>query len=370
MLAIALWIDVLVGGGPAPPQVSSLLWHAQEMLFGFAGAAIAGFLLTSVPVWTGRPAVCGWRLAFLVGLWLAARLADFSAGVLASPWIPGLLDAAFFVALALAISPALVAARSRRNAAFPFLLLALAGASLASHLEAAGSWHGSPGVGLRLGVGALVLLVSTLGGRLVPLFTAAALRRAGSSAEIARLRAAEVAAGPLLAAFVAVDSFAPDTTASGLLALLAALVLALRAKGWGLRGVLGDPLLWSMHVALLWVPVGVAALGIHALGGGLPRSLATHALTVGAIGGMILAVMSRVALGHTGRALRAPAGMATAYLCILAAAITRTLLWGLFPAARTTLLLVSAGLWITAFGIFLSVYTPILWAPRLDGKPA
>jgi len=369
LLAIALWIADLQGLAAPSAGARLVLWHADAMLFGFAGAAIAGFLLTSVPVWTGHPAVRGARLAALVALWLAARIASFFAGVLPFPWIAAVLDAAFFALLALAITSSLVAARSHRNYAFPLLLLLLAGASLMSHLEAAGAPLATSGAGLRLALGVLVLLVTTLGGRLIPLFTAAAMKRAGIPGEIAKLRAADLAAGPLLAAFVAADTLAPDASASGVLALLAALALALRAKGWGLRLALRDPLLWSMHVAYLWAPLGLAALGLHALGFAISRSVATHALTAGAIGGMILAVMSRVALGHTGRALRAPPGMTTSYLCVLAAALTRTLGVALLPSRQAPLLLVAGGLWIAAFAIFLAIYAPILLAPRVDGRP-
>jgi uncharacterized protein involved in response to NO len=369
IVAISIWIAGLRGLAPVPAWATPVAWHAHEMSFGFAGAAIAGFLLTSVPVWTNRPAASGMRLAGFAALWLAGRIAVFCSNALPSVWIAAVVDASFFVALALAIAPSIYVARSRRNYAFPVLLLVLAAANLLAHFEALGIGAGFGPAGRRLAVGVVIVLISTLGGRLVPLFTGAALKRAGSERGVSHTPWADVAAAPLLVGFVALDTVWPDAIATGILAWATACTLALRARGWGLRASLGDPLLWSMHVAYLWVPVGLALLGAAVFSDAVPRNIATHALTTGAIGGMILAIMSRVALGHTGRPFRAPPGMAAAYGLVFAAALARTGLPLLLPDWTPTLLLVSGGLWIAAFAIFLYIYTPFLITPRIDGKP-
>jgi uncharacterized protein involved in response to NO len=140
-------------------------------------------------------------------------------------------------------------------------------------------------------------------------------------------------------------------------------------KGWGLRHTLGEPLLWSMHVAYLWLPLGLAMLGASAFGVGIARNIALHALTIGSIGGMILAIMTRVALGHTGRPLQAPRGIGLAYALVHVAALTRTLVPVLVPTRIGEFLVASGVLWAIAFGIFLAIYVPFLVAPRIDGKP-
>jgi len=334
------------------------------MLFGFAGAAVAGFLSTSVPVWTGGTALSGKRLAGLVALWLAGRVAVFFAAALPSPWIAVAVDVSFFPALALVIGPPIYRSPSRRNDAFPALLLLLALASFLTHGPV-----GAAQTGMRIGVGVLILLVTILGGRLIPLFTGAALKRAGESAEITRLDWADRAAAPVLGAFVAVDALWPDSWLAGVVALTAAATLALRTRGWGLRHSLRDPLLWSMHVAYLWLPLGLTALGISAFSPAIPRSAAVHALTVGGIGGMILAIMSRVALGHTGRPFRAPPGMAYAYACVFGAALLRVLPPLVIPESVPTALVISGLLWGLGFGLFLALYAALLVAPRIDGRP-
>jgi uncharacterized protein involved in response to NO len=369
VLAIAYWLAVLRGVTAPTAWGAPIQWHAHEMLFGFAGAAVAGFLLTSVPVWTGRPAIVGPRLAGLALLWLAGRLAVAFAAALPSMWLAAGLDSAFFVAVALAVGPPIYASGSRRNAAFPLLLLLLAAANLFTHLWALGTWPGGAGAGARLGLGVLIVLVATLGARLVPLFTGAALRRAGVAAKITQTAWADALAVPLLCVFVALDCLWPDSTASGGAAALTALAIAVRAKGWGLRQSLGDPLLWSMQLAYLWIPLGLAAHAAAAFDLGISRNVAVHALTVGAVGGMILAIMTRVALGHTGRPFVAPRGIAAAYVLVHCAALARTAALAVLPGSAGAIFVLSGSLWIAAFAIFLAVYAPILVAPRVDGKP-
>jgi uncharacterized protein involved in response to NO len=178
VVALGLWLGVLRGFGPVPSWSNPFRWHAHEMIFGFAAAAIAGFLLTSVPVWTGRPALPPARLRAMTLLWVAGRLAVFWAGSLPAPWLAPVVDVAFLVALALAIGPPIYISQSRRNYGFPPLILVLAFANLLMHLEQLGR-VGAGGIGERLGQGCVVIVITVMGGRLVPLFTANALKRAG-----------------------------------------------------------------------------------------------------------------------------------------------------------------------------------------------
>jgi uncharacterized protein involved in response to NO len=366
VLAIGLWLAALRGKGPMPDWPNAIAWHAHEMIFGFAGAAIAGFLLTSVPVWTGRAALAGTRLAALAGLWLAGRFAVFFTSELPSAWLAAAIDAAFFGTLSLATAIPIFRSHSHRNYAFPLLAGVLALANLLTHAGAMGLWPDAGAAGMRLGMGCVVIIIATIGGRLVPLFTRAAIKREGATQEVSYFAWADAATGPLVAVFVLADTLAPGSKVSGMLALVAGAIVALRTKGWALRYALRDPLLWSMHVAYLWIPIGLIAIGASAFSDTVPRNIALHALTTGAIGGMILAIMTRVALGHTGRPFRAPRGIALAYGLVFAAAVMRTVMPLFVPSAMGPLLLLSGASWISAFAIFLTVYTPYLISPRID----
>jgi uncharacterized protein involved in response to NO len=366
---VVLWLGVLRGAGPVPGWYTPVQWHAHEMLFGFAGAAIAGFLLTSVPAWTGRAPLVGPPLGALALLWTLARVAIFYSSSLPSPWIAAVLDVAFFGVLAIWVGIAIYGSGSRRNYAFPVLLLGLAAATGAAHLGAMGLAPRLGPAGSRLGVGIVVVLISILGGRLVPLFTRAALKRQGHSVEIERVDWADRASGPVIAAFFVAYAIWPAATATAVLAAIGAVTTGVRSSGWQLRASFRDPLLWSMHIAYLWIPIGLAAFALAPFVGAITPTIATHAFTTGAIGGMVLSIMSRVALGHTGRSLEAPPAVVLAYGFVASAALLRTIGLALLPDFSAALLMATGVLWVLAFGMFLVVYAPVLLRPRVDGKP-
>jgi uncharacterized protein involved in response to NO len=366
---VLLWLAILQGLLAAPTWLAPTLWHAHEMVFGFVAAAIAGFLLTSVPVWTGSRPVSGPRLATLAGLWLLGRFAMTFAG-----WIPPLVvalaDLAFLPALALSLAPALYTAGQWRNAGFVGILSALTAANLAIQLQNLGLTQGGAAAGLRLAVDLVIVLVVLVGGRITPAFTANALRQAGIEAPLRRAFG-WIDRLTLLAVvgFASIDLVAPRSPASGAVALLAALALAARMSGWQSLRTGFEPLLWSLHLGYAWVVVGLAALALGDLFGVVAWTSGVHALTTGAFGTMILAVMTRVGLGHTGRPLALPRGTPLAYALVTGAAIVRftgPLVW---PELASTSILVSGVLWSAAFGLFTIVYFPILTRPRVDGRP-
>jgi uncharacterized protein involved in response to NO len=364
VLFVPLWIAVLQGWLVVPGWGSPILWHAHEMIFGFCAAAIAGFLLTSVPVWTASPAVTGRPLAALCALWVAGRFATPFAH--RAPWL-ALVDLAFLPALAAAIGIPIYRAGARRNFGFPLLLLALAGANALVHAETLSP--GAASLGLRIGVDGVALLVVIVGGRIVPSFTTAALERAGIR-DGARTRPwAGRAAVPAFLLFAAADLARPASPWSGAAAALAAFVLAARAAGWRSLRVLRDPLLGSLHLGHAWLVLGLAALAASDLGALWPRSIAVHALTAGAFGTMILAVMTRVALGHTGRPLAAPLHAVLAYGLLTAGALLRTVGVLLSHGGTFVALTLAGALWSGAFAVFLAGYGWILLTPRIDGKP-
>lgn len=365
---VALWLCVLAGLLPAPSWLTPSLWHAHEMLFGLVAAAIAGFLLTAVPSWTGAAPARGPALAALAGLWLAGRAAMALAGSLPGAAV-AVVDAAFLPALAVAVGRPVLAARQTRNLGVIGIVTALALANVATQLDAVGLAPGAAPVALHGAVALAILLVSTIGGRIVPAFTANALRASGCPAEVRGHGHRDRAALALLALWVAAELLAPRTLASGGAALAASAASALRMGGWQTRRTLAEPLLWSLHLGLAWVPIGLAAVAAADLAGALPWSVGLHALTTGAIGTMILAVMTRVALGHTGRHLSAPRAATAAYALVSAAALTRTLGAVAWPEATLPVLAASGAFWVAAYATFVAAYAPILLGPRADGRP-
>jgi uncharacterized protein involved in response to NO len=363
--AVPLWVAVLAGWLAAPSDAAPMAWHAHEMLFGFAAAAIAGFLLTSVPVWTGSAPVEGARLAALAALWIAGRVAMWAPGFAALP--RALIDGAFLAMVAAAIALPIAAARQRRNYGFPALVAGLALANALWHAEAAGLAAGA--LAVRIAVLLVALLVVAVGGRITPAFTRNALVRAGLVADVRsrpwldRLAIASVVL--LLAAEIA----APRTLASGAAAALACAAQAGRMAGWQPHRTLRDPLVWSLHLGYAWLAAGFGCAALADLTAVVAWTTAVHALTAGAFGTMIVAVTTRVALGHTGRPLAAPRGIAAAYLAVTLGAAVRVLGPALLPERALAWHALASLLWSGGYAAFLVVYAPILLRPRIDGAP-
>jgi len=327
---------------------ANALWHAHEMLFGYAFAVIAGFLLTAVRTWTGRPTPSGAPLAAIAGLWILARGLAFhwpDAAVFA--------DAAFAVAVAWGIGRPIFASRNR-NWFFVPLLLALGAASIAFQV--------SPRLAIAIGLDLVLFIVALMAGRVVPAFTNSAIPGAGAR----RIKLLETGALGSILLLLALDLFDAAAAASAV-ALAAAVLHAIRLRFWAPWQVRGRPILWILHLSYAWVVVHLLLRGLAGAGWVSP-ALATHALTIGAIGGITLGMMTRTARGHTARPLAAGAAEFAAYLLVQAAAIARVVVPMLAPTAYVASVIVSAGLWMIAFAIFCVAYAPILTRPRLDGK--
>jgi uncharacterized protein involved in response to NO len=361
-LALAVWLSLFAGGTALPSRFDPLSWHIHEMLFGFVMAAVGGFLLTAIPNWTNRAPVAGTSLAVLASLWLLGRAACL-VSALVPGWFTPMADLAFAVALEAIAARELVAARNRRN--YPLLVpvAVLAIANLLMHLQALGI--AVPiGIGWRLGVAAVIVLISVIGGRIVPAFTRNWLTERGAS----RLPNSagmpdHVVLGTLLTAMIA-WTFLPDRKPVGVLLLLGAALHAVRLARWRGVATLADPLLLVLHVGYLWLVAGVALLGLSLLTDAVPTAAAVHALTAGAMGTMILAVMTRATLGHTGRALRADAATITSFALVSASAVLR--MAAAWPIdAQAGLIELSGLAWIGAFALFLTKYGPMLLSLRL-----
>jgi len=360
VLLMALWLVLYRSAGQFGLHVPPMLWHAHEMIFGFAGAVIAGFLLTAVQNWTQIRTPHGAPLAILFALWVAGRIAPFVDVV--PKELAALPDILFFPAVMIAIARPIVRVKQARNYAFPLMLAMLTVANVLVQGELLGCMHRTARLGNTLAVYMIVLMIVVMGGRVIPNFTDSKLRT-----QARRWKAVEwlapAATLAVLAAMLA-DPLAPLT---GLLAALAAAVHGLRLYGWHTRRLWSVPLLWVLHLGYGWVVLGFALVGLSTLGWVAP-SLALHAFTAGAIGTLTLGMMARVALGHTGRMLEPAKITSLAFVLIGVAALVRVAGPLVFPQAYGLEIVLSGLLWMLAFGIFTLVYLPVLIRPRVDGK--
>lgn len=365
MFGLVAWLWIYtVGALPLrnqPPQ----LWHGHEMLYGFVAAAIAGFLLTAVPSWTGARGFAGAPLIALAAVWLAGRLAFAAASVLPFAVVAA-CELAFLPALAFLLAPPLLRARNR-NTRLLFVLAAFWVTDLAFVIALARDDVPLARGALLVAIDIVLLLITIIGGRIIPAFTTNALRARGVAAD---MRSSPWVEGIVIGAMIAiilVDVFAPWRTVAGGIAALAAIAQAVRVTGWRSLRTRSEPLVWSLHVAYAWLPVGLAMKAIYLLTGATWSALWLHALTIGTAASMVLAVMTRAALGHTGRALVAGRQISIAYVLLLFAALVRVFTPSLVEYRWTVLL--AGALWVAAFALFLIAYTPILMRPRVDARP-
>ena len=367
-LAVPFWTAAWLGAVPTPAWLAPAQWHAHEMLFGVVAAGIAGFLLTASPVWSGGPALVGRPLAWLVALWVAGRLLFALAGFVPIGLVAA-VDVAFLPAVALAVTRTLWGSGQRRNYGVVGLVAALALANAAVHAEALGLASGVAGRALRFAVDAIAVLLLVIGGRITPAFTQNAFRRAGLEVAIrARPWLGALAIGSA-GALAVVSAVAGRSPATGALAALAAVAAAARLAGWQSWHTRSDPLVWSLHAGAAWLVAGFGLAAASDLGAAVPPSAGLHALTAGAMGATLLAVMTRVGLGHTGRPLVLPTGVVACYALVHIGAIARVASPFASGGAARGLLLASGLAWAAAFALFAARYWRILTGPRPDGRP-
>jgi uncharacterized protein involved in response to NO len=357
------------GAWPLDAALPLARWHAHEMLFGFVAAAIAGFLLTAVPAWTSSEPVRGLVLAAVVVVWMTGRIVMLPmAGLYRTPWI--LLAALFFPVLAAVVGAALVRSRNYRNFQFMLVLMLLAAADFAFLIAELGWIEPLPFDPLRFAANLVMLMIAVVGGRIVPVFTRNALLKSGVQSSITPSPWLDRASLAAAAAVVLVDAVRQDTALAGWTSAAAALLLGARMSRWqGLR-TLALPIVWILHAGYAWVVVALALKAAWLIGHPSWAANWLHALTAGAFGTMILGVMTRVALGHTGRALRVARPIVAAYVLAIAGAALR--IWGpiAWPLHYVPVTSAAALAWASAFAIFLAVYSPILLGPRVDEPSA
>jgi len=365
-LAMALWLAMLAGQVTLPTAFDPVSWHAHEFLYGYLAAVVAGFLLTAVPNWTGRLPITGWPLAGLATLWLAGRVAvAVSAGL--PPLAVALADLAMPLALAAVIAREIVAGRNWRNLLVLVLLSLLILGNAVFHWEAARGHYAAQGYGLRLGLGAAMLMIAVIGGRIVPSFTRNWLVRQGEG----RLPAPPMQRFDRLALLVLLGALAlwvavPGGMVTGMALALAGVLHLVRLARWAGDRTVAEPLVWVLHAGYAFLPLGALAVALEVLVPGTAGAAAAqHLWMAGAIGLMTLAVMTRATLGHSGRALHAGRGTTLLYLALVAAVLAR-LAAGLWPAQAGGLHMLSGLAWLGAFAGFALLYGPLLLraAPR------
>ena len=360
-IAIPLWLAAYAHGYQ-PSAMPAVFWHAHEMIYGYAVASVAGFLLTAIPNWTGRLPLSGGRLAGLAALWLAGRIALlFSADIGAATAM--VVDLSFTAVLGAAVARELVAGSNFRNLPMVAALALLFAGNLLVHLQAL-DIADTAQLGNRLGIATLVGLIALVGGRIVPSFTRNWLvQQRPDVAPPATASKLDLVCLLVIVAGLLFWVVSPDSRIAFAVQILAGAAAALRLSRWrGLR-TLREPLLAILHLGYAWLAFGLALLGLNGFFDWLPPTAGLHALTVGAVGTMTLAVMTRASLGHSARPLTAGPGTVAIYALVTIAAVLRVA--APLAGARVLIMTSLAGLaWTAAFGLFAALYGPMLLRPR------
>jgi len=358
-LAVLYWALQYAGAIPAA-RARTPAWHGHEMLFGYTLAVVAGFLLTAVRNWTARPTPSGLPLMLMAALWVAGRV------LVLTPWvtIAAVVNAAFPVAVAIGIGIPIVQSRNQRNYFFVALMLLLGLAVLAFHLGSQGVLPWPPRASLQTGLDVILFILAVMSGRVIPMFTNNGVPGVAATRHPVLEKLA--LGGVLL--LLAADVLQWPLGIVGAIALIVAAVHAARLYLWQPWLTFGTPIVWVLHVAYAWIVVHLVLRGLAALG--LPGELlAIHALTIGAIGGMTIGMMTRTARGHTGRPLVADRFEVASYVLVALAAAIRVFGGMLLPDAYVATVIASGLCWSAAFALYAVRYWPVLSRPRLDGKP-
>jgi uncharacterized protein involved in response to NO len=362
LILIVLWNAIFKSQLGLDNYFPSTYWHGHEMLLGYAVAVIAGFLLTAVKNWTGKPTISGDQLAGLGLLWLYGRILPFYSGLLPDVLI-ALVDFSFLPVLAYQVSKPIMQVKQYRNLVFIGLLVLLALGNGLIHSEMLGLQENSAWIGMQIVVATIVSMILVIAGRVFPFFTERGIPGTLSLRN-------PLMDGLAIASAVLVFGLQLFAVSGGILALaaiLAVLANIARVSGWYVQRIWYVPLLWVLYIGYGWIILGFALLAFSAYGLVMP-SLALHAFTVGGIGVLTLGMMARVSLGHTGRVMKASNAIAIAFVCINLAVLFRVLLPIALPDWYGALVYGSTLSWLAAFSLFVFVYVPMLTSPRVDGQ--
>ncbi len=360
--AMAIWVSFLLYGDALSllGYFSAQDWHMHEMLFGFLPAAIAGFLLTAVPNWTGRLPVRGTPLALLAGLWLAGRIAILVSGKLPEHLygLIAVIDSLFLVSFAILLAREIIAGKNTKNLPVVGIVSTLAASNIAFHMATLEmiSTVSSRQIAL-LAIYLAVLLVTLIGGRVVPSFTRNWMARNDVTplpASRDQLDQFGLLLVPLAAVLLLV---APQSTLTGLFCIFTAVLHLYRLARWRGFATISEPLVVILHIGYGWIGIGFLLAGLSILTSSIPFIAALHAFTAGMIGTMIMAIMTRASRGHAGQSLEADKGTTAIYILVTLSALIRVASAILGnPAWGYSL---SGLLWIAAFSLFAILYFPL-----------
>lgn len=366
VVAMTLWflITADISNPLAMARLPPVIWHAHEMIYGYAIAVIAGFLLTAVRNWTGQTTASGVLLMFLVLLWLLPRLLPYSVNPLAMPAM-ATLDLIFNIALCLAVLQPIVKAGQRRHLSIWMLLVFLALGNLLFYLGLLGLLENGIRFGLYAGLYLIVLLILILSRRVMPMFISNGV---GYPVALINRRWLDIVSLVLMPILIAADVFLGLGALTAFCAGLLALLHAIRMAGWYTNGIWKKPLLWILYLAYGWIILGFI-ITAAAYSFGFNPVLAVHAFAYGGIGLMSIGMMARVTLGHTGRDLsRPPAMLVWMFVLLLVGSLLRIVMPLIFPMGTASWIAGSQILWILAFSLFVFVYAPMLIRARIDGR--
>lgn len=360
VVQIGFWVSFLRGWFPTAPLANALVWHSHEMIFGYVMAIIAGFILTASQNWTGIPGIKEWRLILLVSVWGVARVLSFFWREI--PWLFALFDLSFVPLLAFFLKPYLWQSSQKQNKVFFVLFGGFFLSNLIIHLSVF-EIHFFPVLrAVHFAIYLAVLMIALIGGRVIPFFAGVVL----PNVKVPLLPWLERSSAISLVLF----SVATLTESSTFIVMVSIPAFALqfarwwRWKPWSAYRI---PVLFVLYLSYIWIPIGIALTALSQLGY-LPASLAVHAFTIGCIGLMIFGMISRVALGHTGRAIQPRPVIVLGYVFLFLAAILRVFLPWLFSSQALLAVEWAGCLWILAHLLFLWVYSPMLVSPRPDGR--
>ncbi|WP_434725724.1 NnrS family protein [Mesorhizobium sp. RIZ17] len=358
--AVLFWLPLFYGRLSIFSAFAPVDWHIHEMLYGYLAAIMTGFLLTAIPNWTGRLPVQGLPLLALVVVWLAGRTAVSFSSLIGWKAAAG-LDCAFLLAVIVAAGIEIVVGRNWRNLKVLLPVAVLFAANVAFHAEA--HFHGISDISRRLGIGAAIVLIMIIGGRIIPSFTRNWLVRENPGRLPVPSGRFDTVTIALSVVALAAWTFLPVTAGTGLLLIAAAAFNAIRLLRWAGDRTLRDPLVLMLHLSFVFVPVGLLLSGLAAIVPEMvPTAAGAHAFGVGAVGCMTVAIMSRATLGHTGRELQASFGTRAIYFAILLAAALR--IAAAFAPAQEILIYLSGVAWAVAFLGYVAVFGGMLIRPR------
>lgn len=359
VIAMSVWMLALSGSFYLPSHFDIVSWHAHEFLFGYLGAVLAGFLLTAVPNWTGRLPIVGWPLAAFFALWCAGRITIFTSAI--SPvWLGTGLDIAFPILLGSLVLHEIIAGKNWHNLIVLALLAFYTLGNILFHFEALTEGYALKGTGIRLGLATSIMMITFIGGRIIPSFTRNWLvRRKHPARPTPPMQVFDkfilLASLTILLLWV----FFPVQIITAVLLLVFGILHTVRLIRWRGYHTLRQPLIWILHVSYAFIPLGAIVLAADTLTGSTGHAPALHIWMAGAIGSMTIAIMTRATLGHTGRDLVANRATVVMYIFLLASVVFRVTLSG-YPQ----FIMLSGLLWITAFGGFVIIYGPSLLCPK------